>query len=158
MLLYLVAKWLPGLKLILPGVKVKKDRGPICLCNYRYYKTNVEILPVAFLSVMRYGRALDRLLHEIVFADPSIGPVYILKADMSDSFYYIGVRPEDTPKIGLTFPSGANEVPMVAILLILPIDWKNSLPLIFTSKETVADLVNYVIRSHQVSKRHKLDQ
>ena len=57
---------------------------------------------------MQYGRALDRLLREIVFADPALVPVYILKADVSDGFYGIGIRPEDAPKIGLIFPSGAN--------------------------------------------------
>ena len=58
---------------------------------------------------MQYGRALDRLLREIVFADPTLGPVYMLKADVSDGFYRIRIRREDAPKIGLIFPSGADE-------------------------------------------------
>ena len=57
---------------------------------------------------MQYGRALDRLLHEIVFADPVLGPVYLLKADVSDGFYRIGLRPKDAPKLGLIFLSGAD--------------------------------------------------
>ena len=46
---------------------------------------------------MQYGRALDRLLRKILFADPALGPLYLLKADVSDGFYRIGLRPEDAP-------------------------------------------------------------
>ena len=69
------------------------------------------------MSAMQYSRALDCLLCEIVFADPAFGPMYMLKADVSDDIYRIGIRPEDTSKLGLIFPSGANEDPMVSIPL-----------------------------------------
>ena len=55
---------------------------------------------------MKYGRALDRLILVIVYADPALGYVYMLKADVSDGFYRIGLRPEDAPKLGLIFPIG----------------------------------------------------
>ena len=77
---------------------------------------------------MQYICALDHLFREIVFADPALGPAYILKADVSDGFYCIGIRPEEAPKIGLIFLSGADEYPMVAIPLMLPMGWKNSPP------------------------------
>ena len=117
---YSVTKRLPGLRLRPPGVKVERGGRPCCTGDYSYYKNNAKTLLVACLSAMLYGRALDRLLREIVFADPSLGPVYILKADVSDGFYFIGVRPEDAPKLGLIFPSGADEEPMVATPLTLP--------------------------------------
>ena len=53
---------------------------------------------------MKYGRALDRLRWEIVFADPARGNVYMLKADVSDGFFWIGLRHADAPKRGLIFP------------------------------------------------------
>ena len=126
---YLVAKRLPGLRLISPGVKVERDRRPLWIGDYSYFKTNAETLPVACLSAMQYGRALDRLLREIVYADPALGYVYLLKADVSNGFYRIWLRPEDAPKLVLIFPSGADKEPMVAILLTLPMGWKPSLPL-----------------------------
>ena len=58
---------------------------------------------------MQYGQALDRLLRGIVFADPALGYVYLLKADVSDGFYRIGLRPEDATKLGLIFSNGADE-------------------------------------------------
>ena len=78
------------------------------------------------MSAIQYGRALDRLLREIIFADPALGPVYLLKADVSYGFYRIGLRPEKALKLGLIFLSGTYEDPMVAIPLTLPMGWKNS--------------------------------
>ena len=90
---YLVAKRLPGLRLSPPDVKVEQDRRPPWIDGYSYFKTNAETLPVACLSSMQYGRALDRLLRKIVFAEPALGYIYLLKADVSDGFYRIGLRP-----------------------------------------------------------------
>ena len=73
---YLVAKLLLVLRLSPPWMKVEKDRMPLCLIDYSFYKTNAETLPVACLYAMQYIRALDRLLHEIACADPSFGPIY----------------------------------------------------------------------------------
>ena len=76
---------------------------------------------------------------------------------MSDGFYRIGIRPEDAPKLGLIFPSGADEEPMVSIPLMLPMGWKKSSPLFCTATETVADLENESLLSHQARRPHKLD-
>ena len=45
---------------------------------------------------------------------------------------------------------------MVAIPLTLPMVWKNSPPLFCTATETVADLANEALRTHQPSKQHLL--
>ena len=138
-------------------MKVERDRRPRWLGDYSYFKTNAETLPVACLSAMQYGRALDCLIREIVYADPALGYVYLLKADVSDVFYRIGLRPQDAPKLVLIFPSCREEEPMVAIPLKLPMGWKNSPPLFCTATETVADLSNKALRTHQPSKQHLLD-
>ena len=98
---YSVAKGLPGLRLIPPGVKVERDQRRRWLGDYSYFKTNAETSPIACLSAIQYGRALDRLIREIVYADPVLGSIYLLKADVSDGFYRIGLCPEDAPKLGL---------------------------------------------------------
>ena len=46
---------------------------------------------------------------------------------------------------------------MVAIPLTLPMGWKNSPPLFCTATETLADLVNEALRTHEPSKQHLLD-
>ena len=54
---------------------------------------------------MQYGRTLDRVLRDIMFADPTLGPVYLIKMDVSDGFVQIGLRVEGAPKLGLIFPT-----------------------------------------------------
>ena len=46
---------------------------------------------------------------------------------------------------------------MLAIPITLPMGWKNSPPLFCTATETVADLANKVLCTHQPSKQHLLD-
>ena len=69
-------------------MKVEQDQRPCWPGNYSYFKTNAKTLPVACLSAIQYGRALDRLIRKIVYADPALGYVYLLKADVFDGFYF----------------------------------------------------------------------
>ena len=55
------------------------------------------------LYAIQYGRALDRLVKEVVIAKPALVLVHVLKADVSDGFYHIGLRLIDAPKLGLVF-------------------------------------------------------
>ena len=36
---------------------------------------------------MQFGHALDRILRELILTDPALGPVQLLKLDISDGFY-----------------------------------------------------------------------
>ena len=139
---YSVAKRLPGLRLSLPGVKIERDGQPRWLGNYSFNPIKDETLPICDLSAMQYGRCLDCLLQKIVYADPELGPVHMIKADVSDGFYRIGLCPSDATKLGLVFPSEAGDKDLVAILLTLPMGWKNSPPIFCTAMETVSDLAN----------------
>ena len=101
---YLVAKELRGLRLIPPRVKEERDRRPRWLGDYSYSNLKSKTLPIAALSSMQYGRDLDHLIGKIIIADPTLGPVHVLKADVSDSFYRICLRPICDPRLGLVFP------------------------------------------------------
>ena len=46
-------------------------------------------MPIDALPVMKYVQELGRLIKELVIAEPSLGPVYVLKADISNWFYCI---------------------------------------------------------------------
>ena len=82
----------------------------------------------------------------------------MIKADVSDGFYRIGLQPSDAAKLGLGFPSEAGEEYLVAILLTLPMGWKNSPPIFCTATETVVDLANEDLRAHAPTLPHKLDE
>ena len=78
-----------------PGVKIERDCRPLWLGDYSFNPINAETLPICDFSAMQYGRCLDRLLREIVYADPKLGLVHMIKADVSNSFYRMGLRPSD---------------------------------------------------------------
>ena len=85
---------------------------------------------------------LDRLIREVVIADPALGSVYVLKADISDGFYIIALRPGDAPNLGLFSPLADNVEDLVSILLTLPMGCKIPSPILCMAMETVSDLAN----------------
>ena len=142
---YSAVKDLPGLRLSPPGVVPQRERRPRWICDYSFYAINLETLPLAALESMQFGHALDRILRHILLANPELGPVYLMKVDLSDGFYRVDLSIDDAPKLGVVFPTRPNEEPLVAIPLVLPMGWKNSPPVFSTVTETIADVANSVI-------------
>ena len=81
-----MAKELPGLSLSLSGVKYERDRRPKWPGDYSYSNLNSKMLHISTFYAMQYGRDLDRLIREVIIANPALGPVHVLKVDVSDSF------------------------------------------------------------------------
>ena len=137
-----VALTLPGLRASPPGVVPQRDRRPRWIGDYTWSRVNQETLPLFAPESMQFGHALDRLLREILLANPAHGHVYLAKADMSDGFYRVALNPQDAPKLGLVFPTRPGKEPLVAIPLVAPMGWRNSPPVFSTATETIADLAN----------------
>ena len=72
----------------------------------------------------------------------------MLKSYVLDGFYCIGLRPSNTPKLGLGFPVDYVDELMFAIPLTLPIGWKKVTPLFCISAETIVVLVNQSLYEH----------
>jgi hypothetical protein len=68
------------------------------------------------------------------------------------------VNPDDIPRLGVVFLTGAGEEPLVAFPLVLPMGWKNSPPAFCTATETSADLANAALKDATIPKRHPLDE
>ena len=109
------------------------------------------------MSAMQYAQALEHLIREVSIADPALGHMHVLKADGSDGFYCIGLRPTTDPKLGLVFPSEVEDEELVVIPLTLPMGWKNSTPIFCTATETVADLVSEALHCNTPALPHRLD-
>ena len=77
------------------------------------------------MFVIKYGRALDRLVREVATEDLDLGLVFVLKSDVSYGFYRIAPQPVDMPKIGLVFPLDGQGEEILVIPLTLPMGWKN---------------------------------
>ena len=154
---FAIAKTLPGLRLSPPGVIPQRDRRPRWICDYSWYGVNDDTLPLAPLESMQFGHALDRILREILLADPQLGPVYMLKLDISDGFYRVNIAPNDVPKLGVVFPSRPGKEQLVALPLVLPMGWKNSPPFFSAATETAADLANTNLSRNITPQQHPLE-
>ena len=85
------------------------------------------------MSAMQYGWVLDRLIIQVVISDPELGPVCILKADISNSFYRTRLQLTDTHKLVFVPPSDVSGEELVEITLTLPMVWKNFPPIFCTA-------------------------
>ena len=102
-----------------------------------------ETLPLAALESMQFGNALDRILREIIMADPRYGPVELMKIRFSDGFYRVDLNVGDIPKLGAVFPAEPGEEQLVAFPLVLLMGWTNS-PVHFSLvTESITDLDTY---------------
>ena len=81
----------------------------------------------------------------------------MIKANVSNGFYWVGLRQSDATKLGLVFPSEEGQEELVTILLTMPMAWKNSPPIFCTLTEMVEDLTNEVLQAHALTQSHKLD-
>ena len=148
---------LPGLRISPPGVIPQRDRRPRWIVDYSWWDVNADTLPLAAMESMQFGHALDRILREILLANPAFGPVYLIKLDISDGFYRIALAVDDIPKLGVAFPTPTGDDPLVAFPLVLPMGWKNSPPIFSTATETIADLTNARLRTIALPPPHHLD-
>ena len=148
-----VAKTLPGLRLSPPGCIPQRDRRPRWICDYSYYDVNRETVELFASEAMQFGHALERILRQILLADPSKGPIKLIKVDIGDGFYRIALNINDIPKLGVVFPTLPGQERLVALPLVLPMGWKNSPATFSTATETVADLANQQLQnpSHQTT-------
>ena len=152
-----IAKTLPGLRLSPPGVIPQRDRRPRWICDYTWSGVNDDTLPLAPLEAMQFGHALDRYLRELLLSNPAWGPLYLIKLDISDGFYRVGLSPLDIPKLGVVFPTRPGHDPKVALPLVLPMGWKNSPPVFSAVTETAADIANANLMHNTIPPPHPLE-
>ena len=135
-------KNIPNLRISPPGVVPQRDRRPRWIGDYTWSGVNSDTIDIAPMGSMQFGRALDRILRQIVTANPNLGPISIIKTDISDGFYRVSLRWEDIPKLALSFPHVPGLPPLVALPLRLPMGWKLSPPHFCATTETITDIAN----------------
>ena len=140
-----------------PGVVPQRERRPRWIVDLSCYGIKDDTLDIVPVKAMQFGHALDRYLREILLANPKLGPIYMLKLDISNGFYRIDVNIDDVPKLGVVFPTPPGVEPRVAFPLVLPMGWKNSPPAFCVATETAADLTNTALASPAVPLAHPLN-
>ena len=154
---YDLVKHHPSLRLSPISVVPQNNRRPRPIVDYTFYGVNASTQPNVPTESMQFGRTLDRLIRRIVTANPRYGRVYLSKTDLSDGFYRVRLSPRDIVKLGVPFPSGPGEPPLVALPLCLPMGWKNSPPGFSAATETIADITNRRLLHMVPESPHPLD-
>eukprot|EP00536_Pseudo-nitzschia_multiseries_P007795 jgi/Psemu1/18770/gm1.18770_g len=103
---------------------------------------NQDTIPLAPAEAMQFGRTLLPLLTKLHRANNLFGPMYMSKIDLADGFYRVQLKPEDTMKLGVLFPSRKGKPPLIGIPLTNPMGWKSSPPNFCAFPKTIADLAN----------------
>jgi hypothetical protein len=155
---YSRVKHLKHLRVAPFGVVPQFDRRPRPIVDYSFSGLNHETLKLSPREAMQFGRVLERIMTQIVHADPRYGPVKQIKIDMADGFCLIRVKAEDIAKLGVVFPALDGEEPLIAFPLALPMGWTESPPYFCAFTETVADIANERILKWRRPPRHPLEQ
>jgi len=112
---YDYVKELEGLHISPMGVGPQHERRPRIIVDYSFYDLNANTVKHAPPEAMQFGRALERLLAQIVHANPRYGPVQLIKVDIADGFYRVKVQTDDIPKLAVALPTAEGEIPLVAL-------------------------------------------
>ena len=150
---------LNGLRLSPAGLIPQGDHQDCIVIDYTWSGVNEATSWLAPYSI-QFGHALQRILQHMYDADPRHRPIYMMKVDIAEGFYHVGLSPQDAPSLGVCLPPGMDGITLVAFLLILPMGWVESPPQFCDVTETVADLTNTVLRekTQRLRTPHRLDQ
>jgi hypothetical protein len=113
--------------------------------DYSFSGLNQAMVPLAPTMAMQFGNTIHRLLQRIAYADPSLGPVYLAKFDLSDGFYRIRLTPAASLALAVLLPGPTDTDHLIGIPLSLPMGWTDSPPYFSAFTETAADLANMAI-------------
>jgi hypothetical protein len=153
---YRSVQHLPNLRLSPLGVVPQRDRRPRLIVDLSFYQVNADTIQHAPPEAMQFGRALDRLITTIRHADPAHGPVHMIKVDIADGFYRVGLVPDHAPGLAVILPKNPQEEQLIAIPFVLPMGWVESPPFFCIATETATDLAN--ARKHRTTApAHRLE-
>ena len=108
-------------------------------------------------EIMQFGGALSQILWLLHHADPSRGPVYMAKYDLSNRFYQMFLDPADSLKLSVLMPCYEGEPQLVAVPLSTVMGWVLSPPTFCTASKTMADLANASLYKHTMQSHHLED-
>ena len=132
---------LNGLRLSPASLVPQRNRWDRIVIDYTWSGVNEATRHLSPDS-MQFGHGLQRILQRIYDADPRHGPIYMMKVDIANGFYRVGLAPEDVPSLGVCFPPGPDGKTLVAFPLVLPMGCVESPSQFCAVTETVADLAN----------------
>ena len=131
------------------GVVPQHERRPRPIVDYTFSGVNADTVGLAPHEAMQFGRTLERLLSQVVHANPKFGLVHFFKLDIADGFYRVWLRAEDVPILAVSIPALPGEPPLLALPLALPMGWTQSPPAFCAVTETIADHANALLHKRR---------
>jgi hypothetical protein len=64
--------------------------------DYSFYGVNADIVKLAPVESMQFGKANERLWQTIMSASPKFGPLHMYKIDIADDFYRVPLSTSGT--------------------------------------------------------------
>jgi hypothetical protein len=140
------------------GVVPQHERRPRPIVDYTFSGVNADTVGLAPREAMQFGHTLERLLSQVVHANPKFGPVHFFKLDIADGFYRVWLRAEDVPILAVSIPALPGEPPLLALPLALPMGWTQSPPAFCAVTETITDHANALLhKRRRFPNPHRLD-
>ena len=104
---------------------------------------NASIKKSTAPNTMQFGACLSRFLQKTWESDPSDGPAWLSKWDISDAFHRCLIRPGDISAFTYVFTPLPTDIPTpLCIDFILPMGWDTSPDIFCVASDTVSDVSN----------------
>ena len=100
----LYVKYMQGLWISPLSEITQKGRSPCVIYNLPWRGLNERITKDAEKEAMRFGRSLHRLLDCILKEDPELGPRFLCKVDLYDTYMCIWLRLAYIPSVEFIIP------------------------------------------------------
>ena len=85
-------------------VKDEVNHRPQVIMDHTWFGVNKHTVVDLPSEVMQFRGALSCILWLLCHANPSHGPVYMVKYDLSDGFYRMFLDPADSLKLSILMP------------------------------------------------------
>ena len=133
-------------------------RRPQLVYDFIWSELNKASKRLSSMEAMRFGGALQRILRQVLTADPPLGPVYLSKVDLADAYMRLWVRTEDVPSVAFLIPKkNTRDTQMVGLHLLLPMGYIVSAPCFCMATDTVIGIANETISLREQADEHPLE-
>ena len=86
------------------AIRVKHNWQPCMIVDHTWFGVNDHTIPDLPCEVMQFRGALPWILLLLRHADPTAGPVYLSKYDITNGFYHMFLKADDALQLAITMP------------------------------------------------------
>ena len=135
-----------NLWLLSVAVNPRVGRRPRLIFDFTWSGLNNIAERLSPMEAMRFRGALLHIPKQILAAESLLGPVYLIKLDLTDAYMRLWVQMEDVPSVAFLIPKKTpRDTQLMGFHLSHSMGYIDSDPYFFMTTETVADLANGAI-------------